>query len=173
MDLKNSLGLDISMDDIKANLCVINDLQEVKVICSGDFANSKSGILSLISWFNKKRNNDLPHSIIMEPTGVYYESCAYAFHKAELNVSVVVASMVKNYLLSLGQKSKNDKLDAKGIATMGAQRNFKKWTPIPENMMQLRTLTRHHQSLQEKQTVTKNQLHAEQISEIRNTLIIN
>jgi transposase len=174
MELKYSLGLDISMEDIKACLCVIDDTQEVKVVSSAVFLNTKKGVLSMITWFNKSRKDKtLPHTITMEPTGVYYETCAYSLHRSGFRVSVVVASLVKNYLLSLGFKTKNDKIDARGIAIMGAQRKLQQWSPPNERIMQLRTLTRHHQALQERLTATRNQLHAEQKSEIKSDLVIN
>lgn len=173
MELKYSLGLDISMEDIKACLCVIDDSQEITIISSYEFTNNKKGISSLISWFNKNRKNkELPHTITLEPTGVYYESCAYTLHNEGFRVSVVVASIVKNYLLSLGNKTKNDTIDAKGIAIMGAQRKLKEWSPMPENILNLRTLTRHNQAIQERLTSTKNQLHSELKSEINNSLVI-
>jgi transposase len=174
MELKYSLGLDIGVEDIKACLCVIDDIQAVKVLSSSVFLNTEKGIKSLISWFNKgRKNKSLPHVITMEPTGVYYELCAYSLHRNGFRVSVIVASSVKSYIQSLGYKTKNDKIDAQGIATMGAQRKLQEWLPPNENIMQLRSLTRHHQALQEKQTVSRNQLHAEQKSEIKSILVIS
>lgn len=173
MDLKYSMGLDISKDDIKACLCVIDQTQEVKVISSGDFINTKKGIANLITWFNRNRKiKDLPHTITMEPTGVYYENCVYTLHRAGFRVSVVVATLVKSYLKSLGLKSKNDAIDAKGIATMGAQRKLEEWKPLPANILEIRNITRYHQALQERITSANNQLHALENSEDPSDFVI-
>jgi transposase len=55
----------------------------------------------------------------MEATGVYYENLAWHLHQQDRQVSVVLANLAKKYLQSLGYKSKNDKIDAKGLAQMG------------------------------------------------------
>lgn len=65
---------------------------------------------------------------------------------------------------ALGQNSKNDKADAKGLAYMGAQQRFAPWQPVNSFYYELRQLTRHYQSLQETKTVHQNQLHALQHS---------
>src|SRR5690606_30657839 len=65
------------------------------------------------------------------------------------------------YLKALGLKTKNDKIDASGLAQMGAQQNLESWKPLDDFFYSLRSLTRHHQSLQELKTNIKNQLHAD------------
>ncbi len=71
------------------------------------------------------------------------------FFEKGYSVSVVLPTKAKNYLRSLGNKSKNDTIDARGLAQMGAQQCLPVWSPIGKFFYELRSLTRHHQSLQE------------------------
>lgn len=61
---------------------------------------------------------------------------------------------------SLGLKSKNDSIDAKGLAQMGCEQNLEEWTPLSPFYHELRTYTRLHEDIQQKKTDTTNQLHA-------------
>ncbi|WP_315814531.1 IS110 family transposase [Paraflavitalea speifideaquila] len=59
---------------------------------------------------------------------------------------------------SLGIKSKDDKIDAKGLAMMAAQQTLKLWVPFSNQIYELRQLTRFHQQLQDTRTMLRNQL---------------
>jgi transposase len=98
----------------------------------------------------------------MEATGVYYEHCAMFLFKQGLDVAVVLPNKAKKYLQATGLKSKNDKIDAMGLARMGAEQSLEVWKPMDEFFYLLRALTRHHQSLQELKTNIGNQLHADE-----------
>ena len=116
------------------------------------FANTAAGIKAFIAWLTKylkKHNPDgkLPFQIVMETTGVYHEQLCVSLHQAGLPVCVEVAARVKKYLQSIGQHSKTDKLDAKGICQMACERKLKLWQPFSPNLMQIRTALRHRKSL--------------------------
>jgi transposase len=163
--LKYSLGIDISKKDFHACLSVIDQAQQVKVKASRKFANQQDGFKELLSWLvNQKKNISVPLVIVMEATGVYYESCAMFFFKAGLQVSIVLPNKAKKYLQAIGLKTKNDKIDAAGLARMGAEQCLELWQPMDEFFFTLRALTRHHQSLQELKTNIGNQLHADEHS---------
>ena len=61
---------------------------------------------------------------------------------------------------SLGLKSKNDHIDAKGLARMGCEQKLDEWSPLSPFYHKLRTYTRLHEDIQQKKTETINQLHA-------------
>lgn len=61
---------------------------------------------------------------------------------------------------SLGLKSKNDRIDAKGLARMGCEQKLEEWSPLSPYYQKLRTYTRLHEDIQQKRTDTTNQLHA-------------
>lgn len=161
MLVKYSLGLDISSETFDANLSVIDSDQNVKVIASRKFANTKSGFAECDKWITKHwKHRDVRLTIIMEATGVYYENCALFLFRKGYSVAVVLPNKAKKYMQSVGLKSKNDKIDAKGLARMGAEQSLRSWEPMTEFFYQLRELTRQHQSLQEHRTKLLNQIHA-------------
>lgn len=96
----------------------------------------------------------------MKATGVYYESCAIYLDKEGFSVSVLLPNYAKKYLQASGQKSKNDKIDAQGLAQMGAEKALEPWVPISEFYYQLRLITREIERLHERKTVITNPQHA-------------
>lgn len=159
--LKYSVGLDISSKSINGCLSTIDSSQKVTVKNTQTFANSKAGFKSMDAWISKNRKDkNIPLVICMEATGNYHESCALYLFEKGYSVSVVLPNKAKNYLRSLGNKSKNDSIDSRGLAQMGAEQCLSVWSPFGRFFYELRSLTRHHQSLQEQKTVSRNQLHA-------------
>jgi transposase len=163
--LKYSLGIDISKKDFHACLSVIDSIQHVKIKASRKFLNQEQGFKELLLWISKNRKEtDIPLAVVMEATGVYYEGCALFLFKAGFAVSVLLPNKAKKYMQSVGLKTKNDKIDATGLARMGAEQCLELWQPMDEFFYTLRALTRHHQSLQEFRTNINNQLHADEYS---------
>jgi transposase len=173
MILKYSVGLDVSGKDIKAAICTIDNLQDVKVKSSLTIANTKKGFAKLEDWIKRfHKDKSLPVSMCLEATGVYHENCALYFHLKEYRISIVLPNKAKKYLSALGLKSKNDKIDAKGLSFMNAQQNLKPWQPMKGFYYRLRSLTRQYQSLTEQRTAALNQLHAEEVSMITDKFIV-
>jgi transposase len=171
--LKYALGMDASKKDIHVCLSVIDSRQQVKVKASSKFANSTQGFKSLLLWLSRhKKESDIPLVNVIEATGVYYEACALFLFKAGLDVAVVLPNKAKKYLQALGLRSKNDKIDAAGLARMGAEQCLELWQPMDEFFYTLRAMTRHHQSLQELKTNINNQLHADEHSIYSNKAVI-
>lgn len=163
--LKYSFGIDISKNDFHACLSAIDARQQVKVKASRKFSNNQQGFKELLVWLARHRKEvNVPLVIVMEATGVYYESCAMFLFKAGFQVSVVLPNKAKKYMQAVGLKTKNDKIDALGLARMGAEQALALWQPMDEFFYTLRALTRHHQSLQELKTNVNNQLHADEHS---------
>ena len=161
MIIKYSVGLDVSAADIKACISVIDIEQRVKVQFSKTHSNTKKGLLELYNWIIKSHKSpEIPLVVCMEATGVYHENSAYFLLEKGLRISIVLPNKAKKYLQALGLKSKNDKIDAKGLAQMGAEQNLKEWKPLGNCFYDHRTLTRHHEVLQKNFTSEKNRLHA-------------
>lgn len=173
MVVKYSLGIDISFETFDANFSVIDSEQNVKVIVSRKFANTPTGFAECDKWIKKNwKQKDIRLVIAMEATGVYYENCALFLFKKGYTVSVVLPNKAKKYMQSIGLKSKNDKIDAKGLARMGAEQSLKSWEPMTEFFYQLRELTRQQQSLQEHKTVLTNQIHANENGMFLNKMVM-
>jgi transposase len=159
--LKYGLGIDVSMEKFDACLSIIDEQQQVTVRSQCSFKNTKKGFEALIVWAKKNtRELGIPVIYLMEATGIYYEQLAWFLHHEKFVVSVVLPNKAKKYKDALGLKSKNDRIDAKGLAQMACEQNFTTWKPLSDNLYILRLVTRQIQSIAEQTTVLKNQLHA-------------
>jgi transposase len=160
MNLKYSVGLDVSSKKVDACISVIDQRQKVVVKSSTQISNTKKGFENLEQWVLKHKKEDIPVVVCMEATGIYHENCAcYLFEKG-FQVSIILPNKAKKYLEALGLKSKNDSIDAKGLSQMGAEQCLEKWQPMGTFFYELRLLTRQHQNVTELKTVIKNQLDA-------------
>jgi transposase len=160
MNLKYSVGLDVSSKKINACISVIDEKQKVVVKSSTEIANTLKGFAVLEAWISKHKKEVLPLVICMEATGIYHENCAYYLFGKGFEVSIILPNKAKKYLEALGLKSKNDSIDAKGLSQMGAEQCLELWQPMGTFFYQLRLLTRQHQNVTELKTVLKNQLDA-------------
>jgi transposase len=160
--IKYALGIDVSMSSFHACLSGIDSSQNVKVKSTNSFSNNPTGFNLLHQWIQKHYNEyAIPLITVMEATGVYYEQCAMFLFKLNYKVAVVLPNKAKKYLQATGIKSKNDKIDAIGLARMAAEQSLPLWQPMDDFFYQLRSMTRQHQSLQELKTSVNNQLHGQ------------
>lgn len=158
-----NVGVDFSSKKFDTKLAVTYEDNSRKVIGSRKFENNEAGFKELVGWLqNKCRHKDAQIRISGEATGVYHERCCHYLHQQGLYVTIAVPSRVKRYKESCGFKSKDDNIDATALAYMGLERDLDKWEPMNSFYYELRSLTRHYQSVQEMETVLRNQLHAEQ-----------
>jgi transposase len=158
--LKFSLGIDVSKDKLDCNLSYINECQEVRTKASRRFNNTRAGIRDLIIWIKRHWKEVAPLIVVMEATGVYHENVAFSLDDNSIDIAVVLPNKAKKYMESLGYKSKNDAIDAQGLARMGAERSLPKWQRPIKSIYMLRSLCREHASLQDELTEIRNQMHA-------------
>jgi transposase len=171
--LRYCVGIDVSKDTLQVCLSVIDTNGKVTVKGSSKVNNKVAAFDSLLTWVAKHRKEQsLPIRYVMEATGVYHEQIAWYLFQKDLSVSVILPNKAKHYLKSLGHKSKNDKIDARGLAQMGAEQNLSLWKPLSKNIYDLRMLTRQHQRLQELKNQSENQKHALLNSRITDEFII-
>ena len=160
MNLKYSVGLDVSSKKINACISVIDEKQRVICKSSTTICNTLKGFAALEDWIAKHKKEVIPIVICMEATGIYHENCAYYLYEKGFNVAIVLPNKAKKYLEAIGLKSKNDSIDAKGLSQMGAEQCLELWQPMGGFFYELRLLTRQHQNVTELKTVLKNQLDA-------------
>jgi transposase len=160
MNLKYSVGLDVSSKKIDACMSIIDEKQKVVVKSSTQIANTKKGFENLEQWILKHKKEEIPVVICMEATGIYHENCAYYLFEKGFDTSIILPNKAKKYIEAIGLKSKNDSIDAKGLAQMGAEQCLEPWQPMGTFFYELRLLTRQHQNITELKTVIKNQLEA-------------
>lgn len=159
-NLKYSVGIDVSMKDFACCLSVIDDEQEVKVKATHKFSNSPAGFKLFLEWVKRHSKEALPIAYVMEATGVYHEQLAWFLNSNDKAISILLPSKAKSYLKANGAKSKNDSIDAKGLARIGAEKKLGLWEPPSEQLYALRVYTRQHQSITEMLTSMNNQLHS-------------
>lgn len=161
MNLKYSVGLDIASKKIDICMSVIDNSQKVTVVSSKSFLNTVNGFKDMEQWIVKNhKEKEIQLVLCMEATGVYHENCALYFSERKYKTSIILPNKAKHYLISLGLKSKNDKIDARGLSKMGAEQCLELWQPMGKFFYELRQYTRQYQNLQEQKTVFNNQLHA-------------
>lgn len=171
--VKYAVGIDISAQKFHVCISSIDANQVVKVVASSSFSNTTPGFKLLKDWIGKHaKPKDIPLVIVMEATGVYYEGCALYLNQAGYFVSVVLPNKAKKYLQATGLKTKNDKIDAKGLSRMAAEQSLPQWQPMSEFFFALRAMTRQLQSVQEMKTSFNNQLHAAELSMYPSKMVI-
>ena len=161
MNLKYCVGLDVASMKIDLCMSVIDESQRVKVLSSKSFLNTLNGFKEMENWINKNHTEkQIDLVLCMEATGVYHENCALYFFEKGFKTSIILPNKAKHYLISLGLKSKNDSIDAKGLSKMGSEQRLELWEPMGKFFYELRQYTRQYQNIQEQKTVFNNQLHA-------------
>ena len=159
--LRYCVGIDVSKDTLQVCVSVIDTNGNITIKGSSKVVNKTTVFDSFLTWVDKHcKDKNIPVRFVMESTGVYHEQLAWYLFQKDLAVSVVLPNKAKHYLKSIGNKSKNDTIDARGLAQMGLEQNLKLWEPLSKNIYQLRMLTRHYQTLQELKNHSENQRHA-------------
>lgn len=156
--IKYAVGIDIAKDKFDACFSEIDLNQQFKIKSSHQFANHIKGFKAFEQWLQKHQKQQILMVILMEATGIYYEKLAFYLHRNSFSVVIVLPNKAKKYMQALGLKSKNDKVDARGLAQMAAEQKLDLWQPMGNYFYQLRQLTRHHEQLQVSKTMFKNQL---------------
>lgn len=156
------LGVDISGKDFRVCLQVKNQDKAEKIKGSRKFDNTPKGFASLHDWLEKRVDKQVPLTVVMEATGVYYERLAFALHELGYQLHVLLPNRVKHYMKFLNLKSKTDKLEAQALAQLGLHQALPKWQPASAQMYRLKRLSRERNSLLEEKTMVANRVHAEQ-----------
>lgn len=158
--LKYSVGIDMAKAQFKVCFSVIDEQQKVTVKGQGSFSNNLSGFEEFYAWTKKHTRDKIPVHFLLEATGIYHENLAWFLYKNDCSISVILPNKAKKYIQGLGLKSKNDKIDAKGLAKMCAEQSLDLWRPLSKQIYLLRTLTRLHEDLTVERTSFNNRLQA-------------
>jgi transposase len=170
--LRYCIGIDVDKKEFKVNFRSLDSTGNQKTIASRTFSNTKKGFGEFEVWIAKNRKEpDAWLVLTMEATGVYHENLAWYFHGKGFNINIVLALKAKRYLQSLGQRSKNDQIDAQGLATMGLQQQLDLWNPGSVDLLKLRSLTRQYEAIQTAKNSFANQLEAVVFSAVSDPLV--
>lgn len=158
--IKYTIGVDISKDKFDVCMLSVDVKLQSKIKGKRKFSNTPAGFKEFLLWLTKHSKLETEVEILMEATGVYHERLAIWLTEQGQQVFVVLPNKSSKYMQALGLKTKNDGVDAKGLAMMCIGHRFEQWKPIGKYNYELRLLTRHYQSTQEIKTVFQNQVHA-------------
>lgn len=120
------------------------------------FANSPEGFSQLLVWLEGYPAGAV-HAC-MEATNTYWEELAGYLHAQGYRVSVVNPQRIRDYARSKLLRNKTDQLDGDVIAEFCAAQHPAGWSPLPEEVRQLRDLVRHLEDLQEMRNQESNRL---------------
>ncbi|MDF1574749.1 MAG: transposase [Bacteroidales bacterium] len=138
--IKQSVGIDVSKESFTACVCTHYKTGEERLSEVIEFKNLKSGFNQLITWSRKITVPSLEVTFVMEATGVYYENLAHHLYNLKQPVCVLLPNKVSHFAKSLNVKTKTDKVDARVIARMGAERKLSNWVPPHPLFKQLKDL---------------------------------
>ncbi|WP_243348551.1 IS110 family transposase [Parabacteroides sp. FAFU027] len=174
--VKYSVGLDCSKEEFVAAMSLFTSDQKITVKATRKFKNTAKGFSDCDHWICQHKKVDVAIVLTMEATGNYHENLAYYFYNQGYIVSIVLPNKSKKYMQSLGLKSKNDTIDAKGLSQMGAEQRLPAWEPFSPSVYELRALTRFCEQLSMNRTQLMNQLSSMeygmfQVEEVKNSLL--
>ena len=158
--IKQCVGIDVSKDHLEVCFSHMDSKQEIYCKATKRFANRMGGWKALESWIKRFLVPEAPLWLVMEATGVYYESAAYYFKSQQYQVSVLLPNKTKSYMQSLNLKTKTDAVEAMALAQLGLERKIKLWQGCSGIMLSIKHLCREREALQEHFTAVSNQLHA-------------
>lgn len=145
--LKYSIGIDCGKEELEASIMLIDISRKAIVKATHKFRNNNKGFEECRYWINHHCKMNIPVYICIEATGNYHENIVFYLYKRNYKISVVLPNKARYYMKSLGLKSKNDKIDAKGLAQMCGEQNLDLWQPFSERIYDLRALTRYCEQL--------------------------
>ena len=170
--IKQAVGIDISKDSFEAAVGEIGQEQEVGILRTKKFSNTKKGFEAFYKWSQKNILKEVPFWFLMEATGVYYEKLAYYLKTKTDNIHIVLPNKSCHYRATLTQKGINDKLDSRMLTHFALERHLEQWNLPDENMQDLKKRTREYEDLVNMATELKNRIHALKTSARANTTSI-
>lgn len=159
--VKQVVGIDISMDEFDVQFGVTDQELQHEYPAGAQFANKATGFRRLERWARKlTQGSKAPVWFVMEATGSYHEQLAYYLHERGHRVVIVLPTKMKNFIKTLDNKSKTDRLDARAIAQFGLERTLEPWTPPSAQLRTLKILAREYDALVQQAVKVGNQMHA-------------
>lgn len=171
--IKYGCGIDMSKEKFDACLYGVSTMDfSFKFIGKRKFANTVGGFKEYIVWLKLKCAEADKVVHVVEATGIYHENLAIFLDAEGLFVSVLLPNKAKKYIQSLGLRSKNDSIDAQGLAHMACGQQHMRWSAPSQTMYQMRTITRQMERLSEMITTTGNEIEALSYGMFRNEKVL-
>lgn len=130
-----ALGIDVSKATL--HVCLMHTKH---TYTSQEFENTPDGHQQLSTWLSKQEMADV--HVCLEATGQYGYRVAFHLVEQGYRVSIVNPTRIKGFGLSLMQRSKSDRIDARVIAQFCLTLEPEAWTPPAQAQQQLQELMR-------------------------------
>lgn len=132
------IGCDVSKKTLDCALVISREPLKVR---SKAVPNTQPGCLTLIEWASRQANCSAHElHVVMEATGVYHETAAYALTQAGVKVSVVNPAQVRDFAKSLAVRTKTDATDRVVLARYGVSANPAAWQAPAAEIVELKGL---------------------------------
>ena len=136
------------------------------------FDNDKAGRVTLVKWIKQEQSGSV--QIICEASGGYEQDLLDALAEADLAVSLVQATRVRQYARAAGILAKTDKVDARVVARFGAAMRPEPTSPRSAAQKLLRELESQRRHLSDLLVAEQNrleQLHDEKLRGLARALM--
>ncbi|WP_407543087.1 IS110 family transposase (plasmid) [Deinococcus radiomollis] len=154
------VGIDIGKDVLFAHLRAAEGSPAFTPCALPSVENTVAGCAHLLQWAASHGNPPSDLLVVMEATGVYWETCALTLHQAGCHVSVINPAQIKLFARSVLRRGKTDTMDAEIIARYGVVMQPSVWEPPLASVEELKVLVRERETLLETLTQERNRLHA-------------
>lgn len=149
-------GIDVS----KAHLDVADQSRFLK-----RYSNDRSGIAQIVRRFARRSSSA---RVIVESTGIYSLAICEALADAGISVFLVQPGRVRHFALSQGWLAKNDRIDARAIASFGASSSeLIVFVPPCEILREIRALVDRRDQLVDDRKREKCRLEATRLPKVR------
>ena len=167
--MKHIIGIDIAKD--KFDCLWLKDTVALTVKTKV-LPNNPKGFELLRDWLQQHVTTELGDiHVVMEATGIYHESLAYALHGFGIHVSVINPAFVRDFAKGLGVRNKTDKKDSFVLARYGASVQPAYWQPEPQEVRELKALLSRLAALELDLQRELNRLEKAQISQASSVVI--
>jgi transposase len=154
-------GVDCAKKDFWVTFSVMDDQRNIDHLGTQRFLMNDAGFKAFVKWIGKRAEKSLDFLMVLEATGVYHEKLLHLVYDLGYKVSLVHPKRAKDFSKTVLVKKVTDKIASKYLATMGLEKKLPLWQKPEKVYRNLRVLTRESSQLQEKITMIKNELEAE------------
>jgi transposase len=140
------VGIDVSK--AKLDCCWLRDVEKSKVKTK-TFQNTLQGHDALSAWLtDQTKASPAEIQIVIEATGIYHESLAYALFEAGFQVCVANPARTKEFSNSLGSVHKTDAKDSMMLAQYSLRMQPERWQPEAKEIRELKALIARLEALE-------------------------
>lgn len=166
---KMMLGVDVSKETLEAALW-LGDSRKWHASKAG---NDPAGARKLLEWAGAKSGLTAADCrVVLEATGVYHEVVAQVFHDGGCEVVIANPKRVRDYAKGQGLLTKTDAVDARMLASYGAQgEELLAWVPPPVEVRVLRALVARLDAIEQDLQREENRLEKAQATDTPQVVI--